>query len=87
MFLRGSTPVILVNSPEAVEGLYVKYNKYFDKAARPQRLFNDIAGKGIVFMESGEIWRERRKHISVAFYKDKMIAMIDAINGVAYDKV
>ena len=67
--------------------LYVTYNKYFDKGGRSKKQLQDLFGDGIVLIESNELWREKRKHLSAAFYKEKMIAMLDSISELAFDRV
>ena len=69
----------MVNDPAIVQDIYVKYNKYFDKRGRSKDQFKDFFGEGVFLLESNEMWREKRKHLTAAFYKEKMIAMLDTI--------
>ena len=44
-------------------------------------------GDSILFSKSDDIWREKRKHLSAAFYKDKMIQMLDSVANLTIDRV
>ena len=47
----------------------------------------ELLGDSIVFSPSDETWSTRRKHLSAAFYKDKLIKMIDIVAAHAFEKV
>ena len=47
----------------------------------------DLFGEGLLLIESNEMWREKRKHLSAAFYKEKMIAMLDTITDIAFERI
>lgn len=36
-------------------------------------------GEGLILLESGELWAQKRKHLSTALYKDKTTRMINNI--------
>ena len=88
MSFPGPRPLLLIQDPEIVQDIYVKYNKFFNKSGRIKNLNYDLFGDGIIFMtESNELWSQKRKHLSAAFYKDKMISMLEIIIDLSYDKI
>ena len=38
-------------------------------------------------IESNEVWSQKRKHLTAAFYKDKMINMLETIIDLSYDQI
>ena len=74
-------PVISVRCPEMLQDLYVQKNKFFDK----QRLLKDIlyplVGDSVLLAKSDTEWQTRRKSLSQAFYKDKLIRMVDIVKS------
>lgn len=75
----GFRPYLLYRDPEIIEQLFVTYNKYFDKSDSTKEVFHYLLGESLLFDQSGELWSKKRKIMSVAFYKDKLIKMIDIV--------
>lgn len=46
-----------------------------------------LTGDSILFEDSSEFWNNKRKKMSVAFYKDKLIKMVDIMKDCVKDKV
>ena len=80
-------PTIIVNDPECVNELYVTKNKYFDKDDKTKTVMSRLLGDSIVFSKSDELWAKKRKSLSVAFYKDKLVAMLETITQMTSLKV
>ena len=57
----------------------MKFNKFFDKAFVTRGVFHQLTGDSILFEDSSEFWNNKRKKMSVAFYKDKLIKMVDIV--------
>jgi cytochrome P450 len=68
-----SMPIICFNDPELLNEVYVTKNKYYDKDPFMAELSREFVGKSTVFAQSNEEWADKRKIISSAFYKDKLI--------------
>ena len=66
----------MIQDPEMVNELYVAKNKYFDKSDKFYRIWHMLFGESILMTKSNELWAVKRKHISTAFYKDKMFGML-----------
>ena len=60
-----------------VEAMYTTKNKYFNKHPIVHNLLNCITGNSILFQETSKEWKEARKIISPAFYKGKLLGMIE----------
>ena len=44
-------------------------------------------GDSILFEESNEFWNNKRKKMSVAFYKEKLIMMVDIVKKCMKEKI
>ncbi len=87
IFVVSVAPVINVSCPETINELYVTKNKYFDKNIRLENQFKCLFGGGTVFSKSNELWTQKRKHLAVAFYKEKMIKMLDILTAMTDARV
>ena len=72
-------PMVIVNSARILTDIYVSKNKYFDKDPISRLIFGSIFGESIVLAASDELWAKKRKILSSAFYKDKLIKMTEVI--------
>ena len=86
-FQTTSEGAIFVSSPEIAQDIYVKYNKFFDKGGRVKDQTIDLFGNSVLLMNSDEKWATKRKHLSSAFYKDKMIKMLHKIIYLTQSRV
>lgn len=86
MEFRGPTPNLFIADAALLDDLYVKKNKYFDKEVKMKNLLNEIIGDSIVFAPSNEVWSNKRKRLSQAFYKDKMIKMLQIVIKLTLEK-
>ena len=59
-----------------VNELYVTKNKYFDKGDKLYRVWHLFFGESTLMSRSNALWATKRKHLSAAFYKDKMFGML-----------
>jgi len=70
-----------------VEDIYYKHNKVFSKAQQTVDTVYPFMGRTIIFAESTNNWRERRKAIAPAFYKGKLEHMIDTVRGCLVESI
>jgi len=70
-----------------VERLYTTYNALFDKHPSIQNLTLNLTGRSILFDESSESWRMRRKAMSPAFYKGKLQGLIEIAKRSVKDTI
>jgi cytochrome P450 len=59
--------------------LYVTKNKYFDKHPRIGKMYYPFMGDSILFARNNELWAKKRKVMSTAFYKDKLIKYFEIV--------
>ncbi len=65
-----------------VKELYFERNKHMEKSSKMQRILSGFIGRSLLFDRSDELWAEKRKHISAAFYKEKLHPMMCTIISV-----
>mmetsp|Transcript_30466 Transcript_30466/g.29846 ORF Transcript_30466/g.29846 Transcript_30466/m.29846 type:complete len:91 (+) Transcript_30466:294-566(+) len=70
-----------------INELYVTKNKYFDKHPKLYNVLKVLAGENIVLIPTNELYLEKRKHLSIAFYKEKMVGMFERIIAMTDAKV
>lgn len=70
-------PFISISDPKVVQELYTTKNSLFDKHPIIKNLTMRLTGKSILFAETDEVWRARRKALSAAFYKGQMVQLIN----------
>ena len=66
-------PKLVINDPELVNELFTTKNKYFDKDPFLLIAQKNLMGKTIAFAQSTPEWAAKRKVITAALYKEKMI--------------
>ena len=70
-------PTVLISDPTVVEAMYTTNNKYFDKHPILKDLTVCMFGKSLLFAETSQEWREARRTISPAFYKGKLLNLVE----------
>lgn len=78
---------VYFSDPEYIQDLYVTRNKYFDKGGRMKNQMYKLFGESILLDSSNEWHAQKRKHMSVAFYKDKMVKMLHTITQIAHSRI
>ena len=87
MFAGGNKPVMLcyftcgttivIADPQVAEAMYTSKNKYFDKHPIVKDLTLCLTGRSILFAETTREWKEARKTLSPAFYKGKLVGLVE----------
>jgi cytochrome P450 len=80
-------PTIWVNDPNLLSDIYVTKNKYFDRHPMVHDTFKLMSKGSILFSRNNEEWAKRRKTLSTAFYKDKLMKMAELSKGVVASEV
>jgi cytochrome P450 len=62
-----------------LDEIYVKKNKYFDKFPLIKNLLYPLMGDSILLDATSDSWGNRRKSLSTAFYKEKLLKMIELV--------
>lgn len=68
-----------IHEPSIVQDIYTSKNKYVDKLGESEQIFSDLLGKSFLFSKGDDVWKAKRKATSHAFYKDKLIPMLDIL--------
>jgi hypothetical protein len=62
IYLGGST--LFIHSPEILEDLYIKKNKFTEKDPLFCRILRPLLGNSFLVMASNEEWSKKRKSVS-----------------------
>lgn len=73
---------LIISDPELMQELYVTKNRHMEKSTKMKRQLRRFTGNSMIFDRSNELWALKRKHVSAAFYKDKLLAMMNIIIDV-----
>lgn len=76
-------PLVLINSAEYLQDIYINKNQFIDKDYGKGQEMEPVIGEGLVFASSFDPkTHERRKALSSAFFKSKLISMTRTIKEV-----
>lgn len=81
LFFLNHQPFLNIACPKIVEDMYTKQNKYFDKHELIRELTRRLTGDSILFADTNETWRNRRKALAPTFYKGKLVNMVEIAKG------
>ena len=54
-------------------------NSLFDKDGAMQKMLASVLGNSFVFAQADKTWREKRKACAHAFYKQRMVHMLEIL--------
>lgn len=72
----------MISDLDMLNDLLITKNKYYDKSPGTANILYALMGEALVFRRSDEEWSIRRKHISVAFYKEKLLKFSEIIKDI-----
>jgi cytochrome P450 len=78
----GPLGMLIISDPDLVKDLYFAKNQHMEKSTKMQRILSRFIGHSILFDRSDQLWAEKRRHLSAAFYKDKLQPMMETIIAV-----
>ena len=70
---------LMVSDPEMVQDLLVKKNALYDKTGALHGVFSNLLGDSFLFSRADDVWKAKRKACSHAFYKDRMVHMLEVL--------
>ena len=70
---------IQVCDPEIVQNMYATKNAQIDKSRIIEGFFQNLFGKSFIFAVTDDKWKQKRKGLGHAFYKDKLIVLLDSL--------
>ena len=82
----GSTPMLFIQEPSIVKDIYGAKNALLDKSGKFEAIFKNFFGNSFVFSKGDNVWREKRKASSHAFYKDRLVHMIESLKEKIFDQ-
>lgn len=62
-----------------VQDLFVSKNAIFDKTGTFEGIFSKLLHKSFLFSEGDAIWKAKRKACAHAFYKDRLVHMLELL--------
>ena len=69
--------MLFIGDPEVVQDMLVAKNAILDKTGLMAGMFTNFFGNSFLFSKTDARWREKRKGAAHAFYKDKLVVMIE----------
>ena len=75
----------MVTDPDMVQDLYVQKNALYDKTGIYEGIFSKLMGESFLFSKATDSWKAKRKAISHAFYKDRLVHMVEVLKDKLQD--
>ena len=66
-----------VNDPDIVQEMYTTKNAQIDKTGVHEGVTKNFFGKSFLFSKTDDVWKKKRKGLGHAFYKDRLIVLLD----------
>ena len=61
-------------------------NALIDKAGAGEAYLKNLFNKSIVFSKTDETWKSKRKASAHAFYKERLVNMLDVLKDIVLEK-
>lgn len=75
-------PSFYVCSPDVLEEIYITKNKSFDKDPGIAFVMSPLLGTSTLVSVSNEKWAHKRKAVSSAFYKSRLLQMTETVKEI-----
>ena len=75
----GTNITLYVADPDVLQDLYVTKNSFFDKTGHLAKVWKGILGHSFLFSRADAVWKAKRKACAHAFYKERMIYLLDVL--------
>ena len=76
-----AAPEVYVSDPKVVQDMVVTKNAQIDKTGVFEGIFKNFFGSSFLFSKSDDVWKAKRKGVAHAFYKDKLLVMLDQLKN------
>ena len=73
----GTKIYLYVSDPDVAYDLLIAKNSLFDKTGLVKAVFSKIMGDSFLFSSADEDWKAKRKACAHAFYKERLIHMLE----------
>ena len=77
---------MLVADPDIVQEMLVTKNAQIDKTGVYAAVFANFFGKSFLFSKTDGAWKAKRKGLGQAFYKDKLITMLNTLKDYMFEQ-
>ena len=68
---------LYISDPAAIQDIFVTKNSLYDKTGAFQGAMKHLFGNAFIFAKTDETWKTKRKASAHAFYKDRLVHMLD----------
>ena len=65
--------------------MYGAKNAIYDKTGEYEAFFKNLFGNSFFFSKGDDIWKKKRRASAHAFYKDRLVHMLDALKDKVFD--
>lgn len=86
-FNKLTMPQLIISDPDIVRDLYVTKNNQSDKDGFTELMFADLIGNSFIFSHNDARWKEKRKACAHAFYKERLVQMIEVLKDKVIESV
>jgi len=70
---------LVVSDPVVIQDILATKNAYLEKTDTFQGVFKPLFGNAFLFNKTDEQWKQKRKACAHAFYKDRLVHMLDVL--------
>jgi len=75
----------MVSDPDMVQDLLVTKNALFDKTGVIEGIMSKLMGESFLFSKATDSWKAKRKACSHAFYKERLVHMVEVLKDKLQD--
>jgi cytochrome P450 len=72
--------MLVITDPAMVQDFFITKNKFIEKDPYFLSMFADLIPNTMAAVPSNQEWRDKRKVVSAAFYKQQLVRMIKMIS-------
>ncbi len=76
LYFQGHRPRVYICDVKICEDIYTTQNAFYTIEPSVQNITKDFLGRSILYAESNDHWRSRRKAMTPAFYKDRLRGIV-----------
>ena len=87
LYYHGHVARLIICDPKVVEALYTTRNAFLNKHHYTKSFQISLLGHSILFEETSENWRQRRKAMTPAFYKDKLRGLVNLASRAVKESI
>ena len=78
---------LMICDPAVIQDMIVTKNAQIDKTGAMKGVFQTLYGDSFVFSKTDDTWKKKRKATAHAFYKDRLVHMLDAFKDILIEQI